>query len=161
MNGLDDAGDAVELRNRGFREVDLVSFLKNCKGVPRDRTAKKAQVIVDMVDLVRRFWNRVSWVNSRYIQVLDNGVLQKRKRKRCLKYLRKLCGAFGILPSSFTVEPTFDERETEPFAAGGFSHVYEATFNGQPVAVKTLKITTTANLEKVHKVNSSVPKTST
>ena len=51
------------------------------------------------------------------------------------------------------LEPTFDERETEPFAAGGFSNVYKATLNRCPVVIKSLKVTTTANLEKVHRVS--------
>ena len=57
------------------------------------------------------------------------------------------------------MEPTFDERETEPFAAGGFSHVCKATFNGNPVAVKTLKVNTAADLEKTHKVSDLIQKT--
>jgi predicted unusual protein kinase regulating ubiquinone biosynthesis (AarF/ABC1/UbiB family) len=56
--------------------------------------------------------------------------------------------------------PTFDERGAEPFAAGGFSDVYEATFNGRLVAIKTLKVTTTTDPEKLHRVSGLVPKTS-
>ena len=41
---------------------------------------------------------------------------------------------------------------TRPFATGGFSDVYEATFSGRPVAVKKLKITATGDHEKVYKV---------
>jgi predicted unusual protein kinase regulating ubiquinone biosynthesis (AarF/ABC1/UbiB family) len=54
--------------------------------------------------------------------------------------------------------PTFEERGTEPFAIGGFSDVYEATLNGRLVAIKILKVTTTTDLEKLHRVSSSVPK---
>ena len=54
--------------------------------------------------------------------------------------------------------PTFEERGTEPFATGGFSDVYEATLNGRPVAIKTLKVTTTTDLEKLHRVSGSIPK---
>ena len=56
MNTLNDAGDTVELRSRGFREVDLISFLNGCKDMAKgDQGAKKAQVIVDTLDLVRQF----------------------------------------------------------------------------------------------------------
>lgn len=54
MNTLNDAGDTVELRNRGFREVDLISFLNGCKDAANgNQDAKKAQVIVDTLGLVR------------------------------------------------------------------------------------------------------------
>ena len=131
MNVLSDAGDAIELRSKGFREADLLSFFNGCKGVLKNgQDTKKAQAIVNVLDLVRRFANQVSRTNLRYIQTLCDGDLHERKRKRCLKYLRKFCGTFSILPSSFMVEPTSYERETEPFATGGFSYVYKATFNG-------------------------------
>jgi predicted unusual protein kinase regulating ubiquinone biosynthesis (AarF/ABC1/UbiB family) len=49
------------------------------------------------------------------------------------------------------VETTFDKRESTPFAGGGFSNVYQATFQGRPVAVKALKVT--GNLEQAYKVS--------
>ena len=51
------------------------------------------------------------------------------------------------------LEPTFDKRETEPFATGGFSDVYKATLNRCPVVIKSLKVTTIADLGKVHRVS--------
>jgi len=47
------------------------------------------------------------------------------------------------------LEPTFGERDTEPFATGGFSDVYKATSNRSPVVIKSLKVTTRADLGKV------------
>jgi predicted unusual protein kinase regulating ubiquinone biosynthesis (AarF/ABC1/UbiB family) len=49
--------------------------------------------------------------------------------------------------------PTFDAREAKPFAMGGFSDVYEATLDGRLVAIKTLRVTTTTDLEKLHRVS--------
>ena len=112
-----------------------------------------------MLDLVRQFLNQLSYANLRYAQALDGGGLHKRRQKKCLRYLRKLCGTLGILPSSFILEPTFDEREHESFAQGGFSYVYKAATNGRPVVIKTLKVTTTADPKKVHRVSSLVPRT--
>ena len=85
--------------------------------------------------------------------------MHKRKQKWCQKYLRRLCGAFGIFPQSFILEQAFDERETAPFATGGFSDIYKATIDGRPVAIKTLRVTTT-ECKKAHKVNRSVIKMS-
>jgi hypothetical protein len=87
-------------------------------------------------------------------QALDDRGLNRRKRRQYQTYLCRLCSTFGILPQSFILKPTFDNRETEPFAVGGFSDVYKATINGCPVAIKTLKVTTTA-YKKVYKVSSS------
>ena len=70
-----------------------------------------------------------------------------------------MCGAFGVLPQSFILEKAFDERETTPFATGGFSDIYKGTIDGRPVAIKTLRVTTT-EYKKVHKVNRSVIKIS-
>ena len=77
---------------------------------------------------------------------------------QCLRCLRKLCDTFAILPSSFILGLTFCGRGTEPFATGGFSDVYEATFNGSLVAIKTLRTTTTLAPEKVYRVSCLVPK---
>ena len=71
-----------------------------------------------------------------------------------------MCSTFGILPSLFMLEPAFDGRGTEPFAAGGFSHVYKANFNRRPVAIKTLKVTTATDPKKIHRVSGLIPKTS-
>jgi serine/threonine protein kinase len=55
------------------------------------------------------------------------------------------------------LEPTFEERETEPFATGGFSDVYKATLDGRLVAIKTLRVITTTDLEKLRKVSGLIP----
>lgn len=54
-NVLNDAGDVVEFRRK---ELELVAFLDASKaGTWGDPEVKKAQELVDMIDLVRRFWN--------------------------------------------------------------------------------------------------------
>ena len=58
------------------------------------------------------------------------------------------------------LEPTFDERGAEPFATGDFAHVYKATFDTRPVAIKTLKVTATTDPKKIHRVSGLIPKTS-
>ena len=89
------------------------------------------------------------------IQLLDKKELSNKKRKQHLRNLRKLCSAFEILPSSFTLVPTFDEHQTKSFAMGGFSDVYEATLEGRRVAVKTIRITRTGGIDAVRKVCTS------
>jgi len=67
INTLDDAGDTVELRRRGFgeAEAELICFLKGCRDGPNsDQDVKKvkAQWFVDVLDSVRQFGNQVSQV---------------------------------------------------------------------------------------------------
>ena len=57
---LDEAGDGVELKSGGVKEVDLISFLKNCKdGGKGNWGAKKveAERIADVLSLVGRLTN--------------------------------------------------------------------------------------------------------
>ena len=57
-NVLNDAGDVVEFRRN---EPDLVAFLDASKsGVWSNPEVKKAQELVDMIDLVRLFGNSIS-----------------------------------------------------------------------------------------------------
>ena len=67
-----------------------------------------------------------------------------------------LCCMFGILSSSFILTPTFDKHGTTPFAAGGFSEVYEATLGRRRVAVKVLT-TNRKTIKVVHQVSGLFP----
>ena len=77
-----------------------------------------------------------------------------------MRYLRKLCGTFDILPSSFILPPTSVERDNIYFASSGFANVYSATFNGRPVVVKFLTVTVQTDQVKLRKVSGFGPKTS-
>ena len=65
-----------------------------------------------------------------------------------------MCGAFGVLPSSFTLPRAFIKCDADHFASGGYSKVYKATFHDRPVVVKTLNFTTQTEREKLHMVSS-------
>ncbi|KAF9642014.1 kinase-like protein, partial [Thelephora ganbajun] len=54
---------------------------------------------------------------------LDEKTLGYQTRVRYLKYLRRLCGTIGILPSSFILADTIDGHGTTPFATGGYGEV--------------------------------------
>lgn len=47
----------------------------------------------------------------------------------------------------------FDHIEAQAFTSGGFADVYKATYKGQSVVAKALKITSVDDLENVHKVS--------
>ena len=50
----------------------------------------------------------------------------------------------------------FDHIDPRPFTSGGFAEVYKATYKGQSVVAKVLKITAVDDLGKVHKVSGRV-----
>lgn len=79
---------------------------------------------------------------------------------RCLRALRKACGIYGILPTSFRMQTGLTLVTTgnmkRPFASGGFSDVWKAkSDDGQIFAIKHLRTYETDNLtyaKKVHRV---------
>ena len=73
-------------------------------------------------------------------------------------YLRKLCNTFCILPSSFTVSQEFVKRDPAPFASGGYSNVYKATFRGRLVVIKVLNVATQSEREQLHGASNFDPK---
>jgi hypothetical protein len=86
-------------------------------------------------------------------QTLNEMGISTHSGKTYLKYLQRLCGASGVLPASFMLTDGFDNLELRPFTSGGFADVYRATYKGQPVVAKALKITSMDDLENVHKVS--------
>ena len=50
----------------------------------------------------------------------------------------------------------FDRIEPRPFTSGRFADVYKATYKGQPVVAKALKITAVDDLDNVHKVSGRI-----
>ena len=65
-----------------------------------------------------------------------------------------MCSAFNVLPSSFILPPPFVIRDATPFASGGYSNVYGATFHDRPIVLKTLNVATKREREKLHIVSS-------
>jgi hypothetical protein len=147
-------GMNTAIPSHGGGILTLADILDRTNNPPE---AGNALEIVDVLDYVRLVEDKHCRKHDRH-QTLDSGDLDKRNRRQHLKDLRKLCCTFAILPSSFILRPAFDERGANPFATGGFSDVYEATLNGRRVAIKTLRVTTTTDPEKLHKVSSPVPK---
>lgn len=74
-----------------------------------------------------------------------------------MKHLQLLCGASGVLPTSFTLADDLDNIEARSFASGGFADLYRATHKGKRVVVKILKATNKDDLENVQKVRTITP----
>ena len=58
------------------------------------------------------------------------------------------------------IPPEFIKRDPAPFASGGYSTVYKATFHDRPVVTKILNVTSKTEQEKLHKVGDIDPQTS-
>lgn len=62
--------------------------------------------------------------------------------RKCLRELRSICGAWGILPTSYTLSSQRVDISSDPFASGGFGDVYHGTLNGSRVCIKRLRMYT-------------------
>ena len=60
--------------------------------------------------------------------------------RKCRRELRTICGARGILPTSYTLSSDLLNISPDPFAAGGYGDVYEGTLDGSRVCVKRVRV---------------------
>ena len=134
------------------KEETSADYPQLCEPGVEDDLEKKARRFAERLNSVRRYIGFLYSVLQPYVQALDNRRLPQEKKTRYLRYLRRLCGTFGILPSSFVLAPKSIKRAAAPFAYGGFSDVYSATFEGRSVAVKVLRIPIQMDPKKVHRV---------
>jgi len=60
--------------------------------------------------------------------------------RKCLRELRSLCGARGILPTSYILSSHPLNINRHPFASGGFSDVYHGVLDGSRVCIKRVRV---------------------
>ena len=77
-------------------------------------------------------------------------------RKRCFKFLCRICSGRGILPEQYTLNIDCLKRGEIPDYGGGFGEVWRGTYNETAVAIKKLKGVTATQLGKRKEVCSSV-----
>jgi hypothetical protein len=70
----------------------------------------------------------------------SESALQDKERTRCSVTLQKLCGACCLLPDSHVISDGLELTNELPVAHGGFANVYQGSYRGRPVAIKTLKL---------------------
>ena len=73
-------------------------------------------------------------------------------RNRMIHVLRSLCGSWGILPASYTLEGEVTITDKNPWTRGGFGEVWCGTWGSEKVAVKVIMITSSASPKKLKKV---------
>ena len=88
-------------------------------------------------------------------QVIDSLPVGSALRRRCIRALRKTCGLYGLLPTSYTITFSLSKSGQRAFASGGFTDVWRLTDETDPkrvFAVKSLRVYDQDPVEKINKV---------
>jgi len=72
--------------------------------------------------------------------------------RKCLRELKTICGARGILPTSYTLSSSLLAIGSDPFASGGYGDVYDGTLDGLRVSVKRVRVYVKEGPKKATKV---------
>jgi len=106
--------------------------------------------LVDYLDKVRR---RIAPPYSPFksAQALDGLAPSSAGFRKCLRELRSICGAKGILPTSYTLSSHLTIGP-DPFASGGYCDVYHGTLDGLGVCIKRFRVYTSEDPKNVAKV---------
>lgn len=96
--------------------------------------------------------------SSSTLQILTEPDIHENQRNKCSVILQKLCGACCLLPDSYIISDGLELTGDYPVAHGGFADVYQGTYKGRAVAVKTLRLTQASEQEllRIKKVRKSL-----
>lgn len=72
-------------------------------------------------------------------------------RKRCFRFLCKICAIRGVLPTHCALKPDDLQRSEVPDYGGGFGEVWRGKYNETTVAIKKLRVST-PRMEKIKEV---------
>jgi hypothetical protein len=98
--------------------------------------------LVDFLDGVRSSPSASSPpLTTQTPQALDVIPITDDVSRRCLHKLQAICGRHKILPSSYNIPGDLTIIDDDPVAFGGFSDVWEGTYDGKKVCIKRLRIT--------------------
>jgi len=83
-----------------------------------------------------------------FIDTIDGAldILAPPIRRKCLEYLRGICGDRALLPRSLEIPLCYDPSRN-PVCRGGYSDVWRGQYNGKEVAAKASRVRPTADLE--------------
>ena len=87
----------------------------------------------------------------------DDGATETKAKLH--RALRKTCAEVGILPSSYYLDDSEINKLNEvPFASGGYSDVWRASYQGENVSIKAFRVYATDNIKQLTKVLSTFPR---
>lgn len=87
----------------------------------------------------------------------DDGVPETRAKLH--RALRKTCAEVGILPTSYYLDDSQIKKLNEvPFASGGYSDVWRASYREENVSIKAFRVYATDNIKQLTKVLNILPR---
>lgn len=87
-------------------------------------------------------------------QALGYGSEPPETKAKLHRALRKTCGEVGILPSSYYLDENEIKKLNEvPFASGGYSDVWRASYQEENVSIKALRVYAVDNIKQLTKVS--------
>ena len=107
--------------------------------------------LVDYLDKVR-FCATLPHSPLKPAQVLDSLDPSSPAFRKCLRELRSVSSARGILPTSYTISSNLLNIAPEPFTSGGYGVVHEGTLDGSRVCIKRIPVYTLDGPQKAAKV---------
>jgi hypothetical protein len=141
----------LDISSPGFRD-QLDDFLygeeyKECVRNPQNGD------LVWLVEYLDKVHLRVALPRSplKLAQALDSLDPSCTTSRKCVRELSSICGAAGILPTSYTLSSDLNISR-DPFTEGGYGDVYEGTLGGLKVCIKRVRVYTGDAPEKVIKV---------
>jgi hypothetical protein len=75
----------------------------------------------------------------------------------CLSWVRKISRRTGVLPSSLVLREV-KQVDKHPVRCGGLADIFRGSYDGKPIAVKVIRVTTTtALMNQTHRVSDGLP----
>lgn len=87
-----------------------------------------------------------------FLQGITEHNLKPTERQAFFVLLRRLAGCYGRLPGSMIITEKIETSDNVP-TSGGFADVRCGKYMGQPVAVKTMRVTERDDFQKIRKVS--------
>jgi len=107
--------------------------------------------LVDFLDAVRVLYFVVYPLTKRIVQALSTISADDDLSRQCLHRLQAICAHHAILPPSYIMSRGVTGAGRGPIALGGIANVWEGTYRGERVSIKSLKIPPADN-ETIKKV---------
>ena len=114
---------------------------------------------INNLDKVRLFsiLRQHSWCSTILTQIIDALPVDSELRRPCLRALKKTCGLYGILPTSYTITHLLSRPGPRAFAWGVYCDVWRLSDEQNPkkiFAVKVLRVYEQDPFDKINKVRS-------
>lgn len=139
--GAEDYLDCI--KNLQARDIDPLSYINNLDKV--------------CISPILRQHDSFLIIRTQVIDILPVG---SALRRRCIRALRKTCGLYGLLPTSYTITFSLSKPGQRSIASRGFRNVWRLTDETDPkrvFAVLSLPVYEQDPVDKINKVSNPPP----